>query len=49
MIPSESLIIWPDGSWCYVEELHEFSHKSDDWRVICPDDERYQPFIEANS
>lgn len=49
MIPSESLIVWPDGHWCFVEELGSHSHRSDDWYVIMPDDPRYQPFIEANS
>lgn len=25
---------WPDGTWCYREELHEYTHKSDDYEII---------------
>ena len=28
------VILWPCGTWCYREELHEFGHKSDDYEVI---------------
>lgn len=44
MIPPESVILWPDGTWCYVEELSEMSHKSDDWTVIQTDDPRYEAY-----
>ena len=30
----EDIIVWPDESWCYRDELHEFTHMSDDYRVI---------------
>ena len=25
--------IWPDGDWCYEDELQEYSWKSDDYKV----------------
>jgi hypothetical protein len=25
--------IWPCGTWCYQDEQHEMSHKSDDYEV----------------
>lgn len=32
--------IWPNGDWCYVEDLPEMSHLSDDYRIrecgFCP-------------
>lgn len=36
MYPSslEDMIIWADDSWCYREELHDFTWKSDDYRVV---------------
>ena len=31
----DDIIMWPDNSWCYREELEEFGrNKSDDYRVI---------------
>lgn len=30
--PSD-LILWPDGTWCFKSELHEYSHMSDDYVV----------------
>lgn len=31
-----TLVVWPDNDWCYFEDLHEYSHKSDDWKIIRP-------------
>lgn len=31
---AEDVIVWPDGHWCYAEELDQFSHKSDDYERI---------------
>ena len=29
------ICLWPDGSWCYPDELEEFlSFKSDDYEVV---------------
>jgi hypothetical protein len=34
-IDLEDICLWPDGEWCYVEELEpDFQHKSDDFRII---------------
>lgn len=30
----EDVFLWPDGSWCYREEVEEYSHKSDDYKVL---------------
>lgn len=27
-------IVWPDGSFCEPDELHEMAHKSDDYAVL---------------
>ena len=37
----EDICLWPDGSWCYREELEEFSHKSDDYEVVPFNTPRY--------
>lgn len=34
MTHPNDVIIWPCGTWCYREELHEFTHKSDDYEQI---------------
>lgn len=29
-----NLAVWPDGTWCYKDELHEMTHMSDDFQRI---------------
>jgi hypothetical protein len=31
---SEDIFLWPDGAWCYREDAHCMSHRSDDYRVL---------------
>jgi len=42
---SEDLIIWPDNSWCYAEELEEYTWKSDDYVLVSVDDPKYDYLI----
>lgn len=30
----DDIALWPCGTWCYGDEVHEFTHKSDDYEVI---------------
>ena len=30
----EKVCIWSDGTWCYLSELHEMGHMSDDFYII---------------
>lgn len=33
------IYMWPCGTWCEDDELHQMTHKSDDYAVvIVPDD-----------
>jgi len=38
--PTTEIAIWPDNEWAFLDELEEFSHKSDDYRIrqaaFCP-------------
>ena len=34
MTDPNDVILWPCGTWCYREELHAFTHKSDDYEQI---------------
>ena len=34
MTDPDDVILWPCGTWCYREELAEFTHKSDDYEQI---------------
>ena len=35
----QTIIVWPDGTWCYLEDVHDFSWKSDDFqRVHLPEE-----------
>lgn len=38
----EHIIVWPDGSWCYPEELHEMQHRGDDYIKITLTAESYE-------
>lgn len=34
-LPSnEDLVVWPDGEWCYREELNQMTYKSDDYEIV---------------
>jgi hypothetical protein len=38
----EDIMLWPDGTWCYREELEEMlTWMSDDYEVIPVDAERW--------
>lgn len=30
----EDIVLWPDGTWCYFEDLEEMSFMSDDYKII---------------
>lgn len=32
----DDIIIWPDDEWCYAKDLHEMSHRSDDYTRMPP-------------
>ena len=29
-----TIYIWPDNTWCFLYEAHEYSWKSDDYREV---------------
>lgn len=42
---NEDLIVWPDNSWCYAEDLEEYPWKSDDYVLVSKDDPNYNYWI----
>lgn len=42
---NEDLIVWPDDSWCYAEDLEEYPWKSDDYVLVSKDDPKYDYWI----
>lgn len=38
---SEDILRWPDGSWCYREDLSLYLWSSDDYEVIRPGSPEY--------
>lgn len=42
---NEDLIIWPDNSWCYAEDIEEYPWKSDDYVLVSKDDPNYNYWI----
>lgn len=39
--------VWPDGVWCYAEEVSMFTHKSDDYSTLLLPDEATEDDIEV--
>jgi hypothetical protein len=31
---SEDIVLWPNSTWCYRHELHEYAWMSDDYAAI---------------
>jgi hypothetical protein len=29
----EKVCVWPDGTWCFLYELAEYNHMSDDYEI----------------
>lgn len=40
-IDGSDVVRWPDGTWCYAEDLHEYSWMSDDYEVLTPEHPEY--------
>ena len=38
----EAVCEWPDGSWCWFDELHEMEWKGDDFSVVFFDPEKHK-------
>ena len=45
---AEDLVVWPDDSWCYLEDLEEYPWKSDDYTVVSVDDPKYNYYLNCN-
>lgn len=43
---SDDLIIWPNGTWCYRCDLHEFSFMSDDYQIIAEGSPKCKAFFD---
>lgn len=44
----DDIIVWPDKTWCYREELLEMDYMSDDFCVIYIDTPEHRAFLEEN-
>ena len=33
-MPMVSINVWPDGTWCYIEDIEEYAWKSDDYQTV---------------
>ena len=38
---------WSDGTWCYVDEIGQYGHKSDDYAKISVEEARIEEAVEA--
>lgn len=45
---NEDLVVWPDNSWCYAEDLEEYPWKSDDYVLVSADDPKYNYYLNCN-
>lgn len=45
LAPSD-ICVWPDGTWCYQDQLHDMSHMSDDYIVLFTMSDTWAEFIQ---
>lgn len=45
---AEDLVVWPDDSWCYLEDLEEYPWKSDDYTVVSVYNPKYDYYLNCN-
>lgn len=41
----DDIFVWPDGTWCYRDELEQVSHMSDDTTVLVYNTNEYRAFL----
>ena len=46
-ISDEDVIVWPCGTWCLREQLHEMTWLSDDYEVMPWNSERAAAYLEV--
>ena len=39
------IFLWPDGTWCFREDAGEYSHISDDFRVLPEGSDEAEEFL----
>ena len=44
-ILGDDVCLWPDGTWCYYDEIEEMSHMSDDFEIVPVDSARYHEVV----
>jgi hypothetical protein len=44
-ISLQDILVWPDGSWCFRDELIEMAHRGDDYSVIPLDSPEWEKFL----
>lgn len=42
--PSD-VFVWPCGTWCFREDAHEFTHKSDDFLILPAESTEAEDFL----
>ena len=46
----DTICVWPDGTWCYLIDLEEYSWMSDDYVLVsCPEGQEDAVAKEVNS
>lgn len=40
----EDICVWSDGTWCFREEVHSYTHMSDDYHVLFVDTPQWKAF-----
>lgn len=45
-LSSQDIMLWPDGTWCFREELGDMVHMSDDYEIFYVGTMIYNDFYE---
>ena len=41
----DDFCVWADGAWCYIHELDEYQHMSDDYIIFQEGSNEYYNFL----
>ncbi len=48
-IDDADIMLWPEGTWCYRDELEGMTHMSDDYQVLLYGSEEWNMFVKDNN
>jgi hypothetical protein len=42
------LVVWPDNTWCLLEDLRFYTHMSDDYEIVYLTEDQYDAWVKTH-